>query len=526
MNIEPTQNIAEKRIPNEKKPSKKKQLEALKREWCEKQESLLKEKETLGFGDYDIDDFLGYEVDEDESYDKTAPILALQRKLRELQEKRHILWGEDSAIEELNKKHAVVHTSQFFIMTEKDHPVFTGTTFTLESKQSFKDTYENQLVLCADGKERSKAEVWLKSPKRRQYKGITFSPGRQTQDKDLYNLWRGFSVEPKQGSCALFKEHMRRVICGGNEVYFNYLWKWCARLFQSPHLLAETVPVLMGEPGTGKNTFVEGLGYLLMGGFVPLDGVQQLVGNFNFHLKEAVLIHGNEAMWGGNKKELGRLKSMITEPYKAIEPKGKDVIFVPNYTHLIISSNEDWPVHIDRNDRRFFVLNVSSAHKEDLPYFKAIKEELRNGGREALLYELLHEDISDFDPRIIPSNNEAFSVKMESAGSTEKYIYAALREGHFNIGNAAPFGAWKEKISVDSVFTDYESWCLSERLGPKGKAAFGKILKKLIPLVEKIRPRSKDIGERTWEYEFGNLESVRRQFEKSFKVDQGIWDWS
>lgn len=525
MTLESTHSIPEKRILNENKPTKKQRINAQKTAWEEKHKQLIKEKEALGFGDYDVNEFLNFEVDEDEPHDKITPILSLQRELKELQEEQQFLWAEEFVVEELNKLHAVVHTNQFSIMTEKNNPVLKGKTFTLESKQSFKDTYENQLVLCSDGKERTKAEIWLKSTRRKQYKGITFTPDQKAVGKDYYNLWRGFSVEPKPGICTLFKEHVRSVICGGNEAYFTYLWKWCARLFQAPHLLAETVPVLMGEPGTGKNTFVEGIGFLLMGHFVPIDGVQQLVGNFNFHLKDAVLIHGNESMWGGNKKDLGRLKSMITEPYKVIEQKGKDQILVPNYTHLIISSNDDWPVHIDRNDRRFFVLNVSSAHKEDLPYFKKIKDELENSGREALLYDLLNEDISDFDPRRIPTNNEAFGVKMESSGSPEKYIYAALKEGHFNIGNAAPYGSWKTNVNVDSVFSDYGSWCAAEGQRSKDKATFGKVLKKLIPSTEKGRPRSGEM--RIWEYIFPDLCSAREEFEKAFKVDQGIWgNWS
>ena len=75
---------------------------------------------------------------------------------------------------------------------------------------------------------------------------------------------------------------------------------------------------------------------------------------------------------------------------------------------MILSSNEDWPVHLDRDDRRFFVLKVAERYKEDHEYFAAIQEELNAGGYEALLYDLLHEDLIGFNPRKLPSCSDSF----------------------------------------------------------------------------------------------------------------------
>ena len=137
-----------------------------------------------------------------------------------------------------------------------------------------------------------------------------------------------------------------------------------AYVFQRPDKV-HTAIVICGSQGVGKNSFVEPLGILLGSHYVLLNNIFELVSNFNFHLKNAVLIHANEAFWGGNKKEIGTLKAMITEETCLIEGKGKDRIMVKNYKHVIMSSNEDWPVHLDPDDRRFYVLRVSKNHKED-----------------------------------------------------------------------------------------------------------------------------------------------------------------
>jgi hypothetical protein len=53
----------------------------------------------------------------------------------------------------------------------------------------------------------------------------------------------------------------------------------------------------------------------------------------------------------------------MTDPTIIIEGKGRDAVPVDHCRHLIVSSNEDWAVPMDLDDRRFFVLNVSSHRK-------------------------------------------------------------------------------------------------------------------------------------------------------------------
>ena len=96
-----------------------------------------------------------------------------------------------------------------------------------------------------------------------------------------------------------------------------------------------------------------------------------------------------------------------------IEGNGKDRITLPNFKHFIFSSNERWPIHMDSDDRRFFVLKVGENRKEDHDYFQAITTELDNGGYEALLFDLLNEDITNFNPRSIPSCSDSFDIKLE-----------------------------------------------------------------------------------------------------------------
>jgi primase-polymerase (primpol)-like protein len=57
------------------------------------------------------------------------------------------------------------------------------------------------------------AQIWLRSPLRREYNGIVFSPGREVPG--MYNLWRGFAVKPAAGNCSLYKQLILEAICAG-----------------------------------------------------------------------------------------------------------------------------------------------------------------------------------------------------------------------------------------------------------------------------------------------------------------------
>jgi hypothetical protein len=223
-------------------------------------------------------------------------------------------------------------------------------------------------------------------------------------------------------------------------------------------------------------------------------------------------------LWGGNKKEIGTVKAMITEPVCLIEGKGKDRIVVRNFKHVMLSSNEDWPVHLDPDDRRFFVLRVSEKCKEDHVYFKAISDELTNGGYEALLYDLLHEDVSTFNPRKLPSNSDSFSIKLRSAESGHRYLYEALIDGGFSIGSDPEQGipVWQGPIPKDSIYQDYVKWCQKSGEDSVPKSIFFRILRKMIISVEDKRPGGES---RIRCYMFPSLHQAREDFAKAFKED-------
>lgn len=488
--------------------------------WFEKQKELVQKKEELGFGsEISLEEFSSILPHEEDGQAVKSQILALQKEIREHRQIGELLFVEKNVTEELNKNHAVVRLEQTYILTEKENDLFGGMDFILESRQSFRLFYENEIIQLHGGKSRSKADVWLKSPNRRTFSGIVFDPGHVGHINGKYNIWKGFSVKPIQGDCSLYWAHVHDNICSGDLVAYTFVRKWIAYVFQHPNVV-HTALVILGSQGVGKNMFVDPLGFLFGPHYIKLSNLSELLSHFNAHLKNGVLINANEALWGGNKKETGALKAIVTESTFLCEAKGKDAIQFSNYRHLIITSNEEWPVDLNADDRRFFVLPVSEAHKEDHLYFEAIQNQLENGGYAALLFDLLNEDLTGFNPRSFPKSKGAFDIKLRSADSPDRYIYYVLKEEHFFVGEQHENKEW-EDICKSHIFEFYQVWCRNNSEKDVSANIFHKRLAKLIPSIKTNRPLIN--GKRQRQYLVPSLDEARKEFSKAYKSDDEIW---
>ncbi len=422
---------------------------------------------------------------------------------------------EEKIIEEMNKKYAIIHTKSTYVIVEKDDK-----NFVLDSRASLIHFHENDFFIDSEGNKQNKAKIWLKHPNRRTYKNLVFDPSHPGHFNGNYNIFKGFAISPRKGDCSLYWKHVLEIICSNNKEHYLYVRKWMASVIQNPKLLSTAI-VLRGLQGTGKNQFVEYFGRIFGSYYLTINSLKHLVGHFNSHLQNAYLIFANEAIWGGDKREIGALKAIVTDPTILIEAKCKDAFQVQNCRHLIICSNEDWAVHIDLDDRRFFCLEVSSKHKEDTSYFTSLIAQMDNGGTEALMYDLLNEDLKDFDPRSMPSNDTGFDMKMRSASSADVYIYEALKAGSWELDAGVPIGEFGDK-SCKTLYRHYKEWCEDEGVKKKGSAELGKSLKKLIPSTQKERPTIE--GTRIRSYRFLSLSGCRLEFQKFTKQTEKIWE--
>lgn len=317
---------------------------------------------------------------------------------------------------------------------------------------------------------------WLMQPHRRQYDKIVFSPGVDVSES--YNLWRGFGCEAIQGKCDLFLNHIRKVVCSGNEEHYNYLVGWMASAVQIPNRPAGTAVILKGDQGTGKGVFVKAFGSLFGRHFMQVADPKHLVGNFNSHLRDCVVLFADEAFFAGDKKHENILKMLVTEETLTIEAKGIDAESAQNCVHLLMASNDHWVVPAGVGDRRFFVLHVSNCHKEDVKYFGDMDAEWKNGGQEALLYYLMTYDLKGFEIRKMPKTEELQQQKVFSLATEETWLREKLADGRL----LPEQGSWVREIPEGDLFYDYQAFCRqSNAYRRANKTALRSILGKYIP---------------------------------------------
>jgi hypothetical protein len=336
---------------------------------------------------------------------------------------------ESPELRELNDLHAVIqdYGGKCRVITEQRDYGMGRPRITAQSFEDFRNRYLNRLVPVGK-KQEPLGNWWLRHPLRRQYQSVTFSPDGDVPDQ-VYNLWKGFSVEPKPGDCTLFLEHMRQNICSGDSERYEYLFNWLARAVRHPGSPGEVAVVLRGKQGTGKSKFAKIFGSLFGQHYVSVSDPKHLTGSFNAHLRDCVVLFGDEAFYAGDKKHESILKRLVTEKTIMIEAKGYDAEQSRNCTHLIMASNSDWVVPAGVEERRFFVLDVGEAQIQNSAFFQALDQQMDNGGREALLHMLLQRDLTGFDVRRYPRTEALREQKLLSLEIHEEMWVQVLRDG-------------------------------------------------------------------------------------------------
>lgn len=301
---------------------------------------------------------------------------------------------------------------------------------------------------------------WLMNKHRRTYSRVIFAPNEE--HPDCLNLWRGFACDAIPGDCSKYLDHLKTILCRGNEEYYQYLIRWMAFAVQYPGRVPEVAVVLRGRQGAGKGTFANHFGSLFGCHYRHITNPDHVVGKFNATLETAVLLFADEAFVAGSKGHNSNLKTLISEMRLSIEKKGIDMFEGRNCVHLIMASNEDWVVPVDADDRRFFILDVSDDQRCDTNYFGAIADEMDNGGREALLHYLLNYDLTGVNIRHRPQTQELHRQQMRSLNAQQRWWLQKLEDGKLVPSD----GDWTGEAINDSLADGFAEG--DKDLSPRG----------------------------------------------------------
>jgi hypothetical protein len=368
-------------------------------------------------------------------------------------------------IKEFNDRYAVVNESgKPCVYAPRHEPDLNRMVYDRMTTAGLKLLYANRFV--EDGEDmdgtpkfRAAADVWLKHPDRQQFiRGVVFDPASRNSDPQVLNLWRGFAIEARAGSWAKLQEHILSNICGNVVALYEYLLDLMADMVQHPAKQGEVAIVMRGPEGCGKGTLANAMLRVFGQHGFAISNATHLVGRFNAHLRDCVLLFADEAFIPDDRQHVGVLKSIITEPYLTIEAKYANPIQAPNYLHVIMASNEDWVVPASLKSRRWFMLDVSDARVGDLAYFDAIYRELKQGGYAAMLHELQNRDLSGLNLRKVPVTDALQEQRKRSVDTITAWWLDCLHRGYVfysRLGLEDHWQKWHDFLPTEVLFASY-----------------------------------------------------------------------
>ena len=415
-----------------------------------------------------------------------------------------------AAMRELDSRYFVAKVGGgVFVFDEQDEKILTDAmTFTAFQQFNAGRKFNGKSVAAA----------WLNSSGRRTYSSLVFDPSGRC-DKDSYNTWRGLAVEPKKGKCGKIITHIRDVWCSGDTAQFEYVMRWLALLVQRPRMKPEVALVLRSKEGTGKTIIVQVLLDIFgVHGFTTAQK-DQVAGRFNGHLFDKVLVVLEEAFFAGDPAAVAAAKALVTNLTLSYEAKGKDTFSAPNYAHVITLTNNEWAVPAGADARRWMVLNVSEARMRDHPYFTALANEIKTGGREALLDYLMSINLDGWNPRAVPRSDALHAQQVETLKRSDPvaaWWLDALSEGEFTVEGGAV--AWAPEISAADMQQSYAMATRGARNAPAFDGA-AKKLRKLVPSGALTKVRKSQNADRFFHYRLPDLSEARQHFKVVTGVD-------
>jgi hypothetical protein len=213
---------------------------------------------------------------------------------------------------------------------------------------------------------------WIHDNNIRHYFKIDFRPDLNVKH-DILNTFTGFAITKnyinydktkRNDLVRLLLTFLYEIICDNDAKQFNYLLKFLANIFQKPENITGTAFLFKGNKGVGKNFFIEILEELIGSDYVTTTAkMKLLLDKHSELLANKLLITPDETDGSVTFNYTSELKAMITQKLIDINPKGLKMYSISNFCRFIFLSNNECPINIELDDRRFSVYKVSEKYR-------------------------------------------------------------------------------------------------------------------------------------------------------------------
>ena len=305
-------------------------------------------------------------------------------------------------------------------------------------------------------------DYWRKNRQRREHGKIIFHPSLEYDGND-YNTFTGFSITRALAATEAHLDitplltHIRVILCEDNPTYYEYFLNWCAHVVQKPEKKTGVAILLRSSAeGAGKGIATSML-LRIIGNChsAQVNEPNSVFGTFNQVLSGKVLLVLDEAFFGGNNRDKGLVKGLITEDVHTIRSMYCNPRPESSFLNMIFNSNENWVIPADDGSRRYCAMEVNNkwagVHTdESREYF----ERIAAVSDHAFANFLYTRDISEFDPGKVPITRLLNEQAEEGYCKMKKWWKSCLDAGHIVGNDALEFGEWLPKDAVYEAYRD------------------------------------------------------------------------
>jgi hypothetical protein len=178
-----------------------------------------------------------------------------------------------------------------------------------------------------------------------------------------FNVYEAGRVQPRQGDGGLWEKYLAHLIPDEGERAL--VKKWLATLIARPAVRMRYGLLLISTAqGVGKNTLANVLKRLLGPANVSFPNESSIVDSqFNGWAARKRLIFIGEIYSGHSRKAYDKLKSVLADDDLEVNQKNIEAYRLDNWATVIACSNSEAALHLDDEDRRWFVPTVAETLK-------------------------------------------------------------------------------------------------------------------------------------------------------------------
>jgi hypothetical protein len=300
------------------------------------------------------------------------------------------------------------------------------------------------------------------------YDKVSFYPygakSIQNTPSNVFNVFTGFLYNYKEDFkqddkiINTFRNMYKEILCNNVEQSFNFELKKLAHMIQHPEVKSGAVSIFKAGQGVGKSFLLMFLMKYVFGKHLSITiyDQKQLTNKFNSHLMGKLFCILEEGVDLGNPADIAMFKGMIRAPEINIEYKGVNVFdAVDCCMNFFIATNSDYNRLLGEADERTANFNIcNEKYKRNTKYFGEMSEILNNyNAGEQIFHYLANIDLSDFDIRHVPENDEKLRKKINASPSFIRFLYK-LYSNDIDETILSEFKAFSYKLDFDKKEDD------------------------------------------------------------------------